>query len=185
MSEMFRLALLASGNGTNALSIIQNLPSNLKVEFVLSDQAEAAVLKKAADLGVRTYLVEKKSTKAAHENEILKLMKEHHVDWICLAGYMRILSGEFLAEFSRWHGGQDQVVNIHPSALPAYPGVESIKRAFDDRVEESGVTLHFVDPGVDTGKIVLQKKVPLSNDEDFHSLRAGFTPPNTKFIKCF
>ncbi len=160
-----RVALFASGNGSNAMAIVEKAKSlhNIEIAFVLSDRAEAPVLEKAKRADIKTYLVERTTTRIEHEGKQLSLLKEHKVDWIFLAGYMRILSADFLKTFSGWHRGATQVVNIHPSLLPAYPGAESIAQAYADKVECSGVTLHLVDEGVDTGQIIVQK--PLARPE--------------------
>lgn len=169
MSTPIRLAIFASGNGTNAISILQTLAespeSPIKVEFIFSDNPNAPVLEKAKKFKVQTYAVAKLSTKQAHELAILRALRKHQIDWICLAGYMRILSGDFLNQFKSWHEGKTQIVNIHPSLLPLYPGIESIERAFKDQVSESGVTLHYVDEGIDTGNIIYQEKVSRTNTD--------------------
>lgn len=171
MSTAIRLAVFASGQGTNAISILNHLASmnrepqnpKVKLEFIFSDNPTAPVLEKAKAHKVQTYAVAKVSTKQAHELAILRALRKHQIDWICLAGYMRILSADFLNQFKAWHEGRSQVVNIHPSLLPLYPGIESIERAFQDQVSESGVTLHYVDEGVDTGKVIYQEKVRREN----------------------
>lgn len=154
-----RVALFASGSGSNAMALIEKARSLTAIEiaFVLSDKPTAPVLEKAQRANIKTYLVEKTSTRFEHEQKQLSLLKEHRVDWIFLAGYMRILSADFLKIFSQWHQGATQVVNIHPSLLPAYPGADSIAQAFTDKVESSGVTLHLVDEGVDTGQVIVQR----------------------------
>lgn len=180
-----RVAIFASGNGSNAVALIQKAQSLSQIEivFVLSDKAEAPVLQKAAALGIATQLVEKpkkidfadisahlnrsdsasdiKNPRLLHEQKILNILRDHQIDWVCLAGYMRLLSPHFLHQFADWHSGASQVVNIHPSLLPDYPGVDSIARAHADRVSFGGVTLHLVDEGMDTGKVLYQEKVPL------------------------
>lgn len=161
-----RIAIFASGTGSNAMALCKKAqgfsPEQLEMSFVLSDKSEAPVLQKAKDINVRTYLVEKKKDRSTHEQEILKVLREHRIDWIFLAGYMRLISSTFLQQFSQWHGGASQIVNIHPSLLPAYPGVDSIARAHRDRVSETGVTLHLVDEGMDTGMILKQEAVSLN-----------------------
>ncbi|WP_413568524.1 phosphoribosylglycinamide formyltransferase [Bdellovibrio sp. HCB117] len=158
-----RIALFASGTGSNAMALVakaQELSKEkIDVAFVLSDKSAAPVLEKAQNAGVRTYLVEKKTDRKTHESEVLKLLREYHIDWIFLAGYMRLLSADFIQQFRHWHAGAEQIVNIHPSLLPAYPGVDSIARAFNDGVKESGVTLHLVDEGMDTGRVLVQEIV--------------------------
>ncbi|KYG62001.1 phosphoribosylglycinamide formyltransferase [Bdellovibrio bacteriovorus] len=163
-----RIAIFASGTGSNAMALVakaQELSKEkIEIAFILSDKPAAPVLEKAKNAGVRTYLVEKKADRKAHEAEVLSLLHEYHVDWIFLAGYMRLLSADFIQHFRQWHEGAEQIVNIHPSLLPAYPGVDSIARAFSDSVKESGVTLHLVDEGMDTGRILVQEIVCRSQD---------------------
>lgn len=176
-----RVAIFASGKGSNAMALVNRAKSlseqqsqqpsakQVEIAFVLSDKAGAPVLGKAQGAGLRTYLVEKKKDRVTHEQEILGLLREHRIDWILLAGYMRLLSPSFLQEFSKWHQGAAQVVNIHPSLLPAYPGVDSIAQAFKDRVPKSGVTIHLVDEGMDTGKILMQESIDLGESESLES----------------
>lgn len=167
-----RVALFASGTGSNAMALIQKakeLQGRIDIAFVLSDRSHAPVLGKAQAAGLRTYLVERTSGVAKHEEQILNLVQEYRVDWILLAGYMRLLSSPFLKTLAHWHEGASQVVNIHPSLLPLYPGKDAIARAYQDRVVESGVTLHFVDEGMDTGPILKQARVPLTPGESLNA----------------
>ncbi len=164
-----RVAILASGRGSNAVALIEKaktLRSYVEVCFVLSDKAGAGVLEKAQALGVPTYVVAKTSDKTQHEQAILEKIREHKVDWILLAGYMRLLSADFLKKFSNWVGQASQIVNVHPSLLPHYPGVDPIGRAYRDRVAQSGVTIHLVDEGMDTGRILLQESLLLNFQEE-------------------
>jgi phosphoribosylglycinamide formyltransferase-1 len=169
-----RIAIFASGAGSNAIALIKKMKelSSGKIEFLLSDRNEALVLEKAMHEGIQTYLVEKKTDTASHELEILRLIDKHQVDWILLAGYMRLISSEFLKSLALRHQGQVQLVNIHPSLLPAYPGAKAIERAFADKVPESGVTIHFVDKGMDTGEILAQEKVQILHNESFQEFKS-------------
>lgn len=169
-----KVAIFASGTGSNALALIKKSKelSHLEISFVLSDKAQAGVLEKARSENIPTFLVEKKTNKAHHEKEILEILRAQQIDWICLAGYMRLISSEFLDTFSSWHQGASQIVNIHPSLLPAYPGVDSIARAHQDGVAKTGITLHFVDEGMDTGAILRQESVAVEKDETLDSLAA-------------
>lgn len=173
-----RIAIFASGKGSNAMALIQKakeLPKNLvDISFVLSDQAEAGVIEKAKDQGVKVLTVPRITGKRDHEEEILRILQAHQIDWIFLAGYMRLLSPSFLKNFAAWHGGSSQVVNIHPSLLPAYPGVDSIKRAYEDQTPISGVTLHYVDEGMDTGKIIHQDSIVRNPSDSFEVWAAQF-----------
>ncbi len=166
-----KVAIFASGTGSNAMALCKKAQSlsTLDIAFVLSDKAAAPVLGKAQDLGIKTYLIEKKKDRTTHESEVLQILREHHIDWILLAGYMRLISPHFLQTFSKWHGGASQIVNIHPSVLPAYPGVDSIARAHQDRVSSTGVTIHLVDEGTDTGPILKQESIPLNAQDPVES----------------
>lgn len=167
-----KVAIFASGTGSNALALMKKSKelAQLEISFVLSDKSQAGVLEKARSENVPTFVVEKKMDKASHEREILGILKAHQVDWICLAGYMRLISADFLNTFSSWHQGAPQIVNIHPSLLPAYPGVDSIARAHQDAVAKTGVTLHFVDEGMDTGALICQESLNLEKGESLESL---------------
>ena len=162
-----KVAIFSSGNGSNAEALILHARNytSLQVEFVLCDQNHAGVLERAKRLDVTTYLVAWSYTRENHEKEIFSYLEKHQVDWIFLAGYMRILSKSFLAKFKSLHHGFDQVVNIHPSLLPAFPGKHAIQRAYSQNVKFGGVTLHLVDAGIDTGPILMQQEVPLGEDE--------------------
>ena len=170
-----RIAIFASGTGSNALVLMKKakeLKSQVEVCFVFSDHTTAGVVEKARVEGVRCFVIEKVNmTKGQHEQKILNLLLEHRVEWIFLAGYMRLLSPAFLQSFNEWQGGAQRVVNIHPSLLPAYPGVNSIERAFKDKCKETGVTLHFVDDGVDTGPVIKQQTVEINPEEDLAALK--------------
>jgi phosphoribosylglycinamide formyltransferase-1 len=168
MMNSVRVAIFASGTGSNAEALIKKMQlMGRSVEFVFSDQAAAGVLTKAHALNTKTYVIEKNQDRKQHEQEVLKLLLQHQIDWVLLAGYMRLLSADFLKSLADRHGGHAQVVNIHPSLLPAYPGKDSLERAYADKVEQSGVTLHLVDEGMDTGTILKQVAVPLKGFNAF------------------
>lgn len=165
--KKIRIAVLASGTGSNAEALMKKAQSLISVEIslVLSDKPDAGVLEKAQNLSVRHFVVAKQTDRREHEQRVLNLLREYRIDWVFLAGYMRLLSAEFLQTVNAWHGGKSQVVNIHPSLLPAYPGVDSIRRAYEDGVQESGVTLHLVDEGMDTGPRLMQARLTLAAGE--------------------
>ncbi|QDK38835.1 phosphoribosylglycinamide formyltransferase [Bdellovibrio sp. NC01] len=167
-----RIAVFASGTGSNAESLMKKMKDlGCEIEFVFSDKRDVGVLEKALRLGVKTYLVEKTSDRATHEEEVLKLVHRHRIDWIFLAGYMRLISASFLQTLQSHHQGATQIVNIHPSLLPAYPGSQAMERAFADQVPHSGITVHFVDEGMDTGKIIMQEQVALQKFESFSDFK--------------
>lgn len=162
---MKKIIILASGNGSNAEAIYKySLNGAFKISAVISDNQEAAVLQKALSWGVKTYVIPKmpKETKGDHEAKIIDILKDIDFDLIVLAGYMKLFSPRFLREFPPRF-----ILNIHPSLLPAYPGVDSYKRAFEDGVEESGITIHYVDEGMDTGEIILQKTFSKKSSDTF------------------
>lgn len=169
--KVVRVAIFASGTGSNALALIKKAQrlSGIEVAFVLSDQEKASVLQKAQEEGTKTFIVTRKTDRNFQEAEILELLQAYQIDWIFLAGYMRMLSPAFLKTFAKWHGDASQVVNIHPSILPNYPGVDSIRRAYQDEVFETGVTIHLVDEGMDTGRILQQESLIIDPQESLES----------------
>ncbi len=173
MMKPVRVAIFASGTGSNAEALIKKMQSlGGTIEFVFTDKPAAGVLAKAQALNTKTYVIEKSQDRQQHEQEILQLLVKHEVDWVLLAGYMRLLSAEFLQSLADRHHGHAQVVNIHPSLLPAYPGKDSLERAFADKVEQSGVTLHLVDEGMDTGAILKQAALSLKGFHAFGDFKA-------------
>lgn len=149
---MKRIAVFASGSGSNFQVIAEQFP----VEFVFSDHRDAYVLERAQNLDVASYAFELKEfdNKAAYEKALVDLLDEHQIDLVCLAGYMKIVGPTLLAAY------EGRIINIHPAYLPEFPGAHGIQDAWDAGVAESGVTIHYVDSGVDTGKIIHQVRVP-------------------------
>ena len=135
---------------------------------VVSDNPSAYALKRAEPFGLETFVIERKNfkTKAEFDDAISRRLEEKGVEAIFLAGFMRILSPEFVRKW-RW-----KILNIHPSLLPKYAGVHAIRDAFRAGEKETGVTIHFVDEGVDTGPIVLQKKVPILSTDTLEILES-------------
>lgn len=157
---MKRLAFLVSGSGTNMAHLVRKIQAgNIKAEavIVISNRPEARALERARDLGVPTAVVSHKDheTREAFDDALAQCLDLHKIDLIVLAGFMRVLTEGFVKKY--W----GRIVNIHPALLPAFPGAHAIKDAWDAKVRETGVTVHFVDCGVDTGKIILQRKVPV------------------------
>ncbi len=166
--QPIRVAILASGNGTNAENIMQrcaNDPESIAVAVVISDQRGAGVLERARRFGALSLVIARETTKEEHERRIVHALEGRQVDWIFLAGYMRILSPSFVRKF------QSRIVNIHPSLLPQFPGRDSYARAFEAKVPVSGVTLHLVDEGVDTGKIIAQAPFERLPDDTLDTFR--------------
>ncbi|MDP3921323.1 MAG: phosphoribosylglycinamide formyltransferase [Candidatus Omnitrophota bacterium] len=166
---MKRLAFMASGNGTNAENLIKKIRSGVisaDPAVVICDQPGAGVIERARSLGVPVVIVERREfeDKAAFEAEILRELGDRKIDLICLAGYMRILGEEFVKLY--W----GRIINVHPAYLPAFPGAHSVKDAFEAKAAETGVTIHFVDTGVDSGPIILQRKVAIDPNDSLESL---------------
>lgn len=169
MSERKRLGILLSGRGSNFIAISDAITSGklqgAEIAVVISNKAEAAGLAAARERGLSAVAIEGRGRKRAeHDAEIIACLKEHQVDLICLAGYMRLLSPEFVAAFPQ------RILNIHPSLLPAFPGLDAQQQALAYGVKVAGCTVHFVDEQLDHGVIVLQKTVPVLDEDDDHSL---------------
>jgi phosphoribosylglycinamide formyltransferase-1 len=157
-----KAVLLASGEGTNAENILafsKEREEALDIVGVISDQAHAYVLERVKKWDVPTALI-KREKRDRHEEDILAQIKRWGADWIFLAGYMRILGPRILSTFFDPHLGHSRIVNIHPSLLPRFRGLKAYEQAFKANVSESGVSVHFVDHGVDTGPLILQKSFP-------------------------
>ncbi len=161
---MKKLFVMLSGRGSNFLKIYENIKRGyLKAEIcgVFSNKKDALGIRKAKEEGLQTFILENKEfpSRREHEFAIEKIIDGVSPDFIILAGYMRILTEDFVKRY-KW-----KIVNIHPALLPSFPGVEAQKRAWEYGVKFSGCTVHFVDEGVDTGPIILQRIVPVF-DED-------------------
>lgn len=158
---MKKIAVFASGNGSNFQVIAEQFP----VEFVFSDHRDAYVLERAGKLGVKSYAFELREfdSKAAYEQAIVDLLEEHQIDLVCLAGYMKIVGPTLLGAY------EGRIINIHPAYLPEFPGAHGIEDAWQAGVSESGVTIHWVDSDVDTGKIIQQVRVPRLAEDTLES----------------
>ena len=164
-----RLGILLSGRGSNFLAIAGSIRAGclpgVEIAIVISNVAEAPGLQAARDLGLPTALfVSKGRKRAEHDADVIACLRAHRVDLVCLAGYMRLLSPEFIAAFP------NRILNIHPSLLPAFPGLEAQRQAFDYGVKVAGCTVHFVDEHLDHGAIIVQRTVPVLETDDAHSL---------------
>ena len=141
--------------------------SGAEVVVVISDKAEAAGLEKARERGVETVVVERNGrTRKDHDAEIVSELKKRDVELVCLAGYMRLLSPDFVQAFPH------NIINIHPSLLPAFPGLNAQKRAFDAGVKVTGCTVHYVDEYLDHGPVILQKEVNVSDSDTVETVSA-------------
>lgn len=137
------------------------------IALVLSDHADAGGLQRAAARGLETVAVERAGrTRAAHEGEIIAALQKHGVDLICLAGFMRLLSPQFIETY------RGRILNIHPSLLPAFPGLDAQRQAIEHGVKLSGCTVHFVDETLDGGPIITQRVVPVHDDDAPETLAA-------------
>ncbi len=173
MSQMplniFKLAVLVSGRGSNLQAIIDSIDReelDAHLSIVISNTKDAMALKRAEKHGIKTIFIDPSTYLNSKEYDkalVLKL-KEFSIDLICLAGYMRILGEEVIQTFEK------KIINIHPSLLPAFPGLNAQKQAINHGVKFSGCTVHFVDSGVDSGPIILQTVVPVYDNDDEKSL---------------
>ena len=166
---MIGIAVLASGRGSNLQAIIDSINEgriNGTIKIVLSDNPDAFAIKRARENQISTQIVfyKKYKSKIEYEQEILKHLKSKNIDLVVLAGYMRLLSPSFIKEF------RHRIINIHPALLPAFPGLNSQRQALEYGVKVSGCTVHFVDEGMDTGPIILQKAVEVKQSDNEKSL---------------
>jgi phosphoribosylglycinamide formyltransferase 1 len=152
-----KAAVFASGNGSNFEAIMKHENLACDVVLLVCDKPGASVIEKASSYNVQTFVLnpEDFESKGKYEEEILIKLEQEGVEWIFLAGYMRIV-GETLL-----HAYEGKIMNIHPSLLPAFPGKDAIGQAFRAGVAVTGVTVHFIDEGVDTGPIIAQKQVEI------------------------
>ena len=168
---MKNIGILLSGRGSNFEAIAKNVASgkipNARVSVAISNVANAGGLDVARRMGITAIVVPSKGTqREAHDREMVTVLREHKVDLICLAGYMRLLSPWFVQQFPQ------SILNIHPSLLPAFPGLEAQQQAFAYGVKVAGCTVHFVDEELDHGAIVVQKAVPVIDADDERTLAA-------------
>ena len=167
--NIFKLAVLVSGRGSNLQAIIDSIDReelDAHLSIVISNTKDAMALKRAEKHGIKTIFIDPSTYLNSKEYDkalVLKL-KEFSIDLICLAGYMRILGEEVIQTFEK------KIINIHPSLLPAFPGLDAQKQAINHGVKFSGCTVHFVDSGVDSGPIILQTVVPVYDNDDEKSL---------------
>ena len=167
--NIFKLAVLVSGRGSNLQAIMDSIDReelDAHLSIVISNTKDAMALKRAEKHEIKTIFIDPSNYSSSKEYDkalILKL-KEFSIDLICLAGYMRILGEEVIQSFEK------KIINIHPSLLPAFPGLNAQKQAINHGVKFSGCTVHFVDSGVDSGPIILQTVVPVYDNDDEKSL---------------
>ncbi len=166
-----RIGILISGRGSNMVALVDGVKSgeipDSEVAVVISDKADAAGLEKARERGVETTVIERRGrSREQHDAEIVAELKKRDVGLVCLAGYMRLLSPSFVAAFP------NRILNIHPSLLPAYPGLNIHERVLAAGEKVSGCTVHYVNEDLDAGEIILQRQVPALPDDTPESLAA-------------
>jgi phosphoribosylglycinamide formyltransferase-1 len=167
---MKRLGILLSGRGSNFIAIAHNIAAGkLKAEIaiVISNRADAPGIEAARQRGLNAVVIASKGlTREAHDAQLVTALRTANVDLVCLAGYMRLLSPEFVQAFPQ------RIINVHPSLLPAFPGMDAQKQALEYGAKITGCTVHFVDEDLDHGPIILQRAVPVLDTDDVDSLSA-------------
>ena len=166
-----KAGVLVSGRGSNLQAVLDRIADGylpLEIGVVISDKADAYALERAANVGIKTVVVARKecASKEEFEDKIHAALVEAGCELVVLAGFMRILSGNFV---SKWH---NKIINIHPALLPSFPGLDGQGQALEYGVKFTGCTVHFVDEGTDTGPIILQKVVPVLDDDTHDTLAA-------------
>ena len=166
-----KIGILISGRGSNMAALIDAvgrgaIPS-AEVAVVISDKADAVGLAGARERGVEAVVVERRGrTREEHDAELIEVLRKRGVEYVCLAGYMRLLSNDFISAF------KDRIINIHPSLLPSFPGLDAQRQALGHGVKLTGCTVHFVDEDLDAGPIILQRVVEVLDDDTVESLSA-------------
>jgi phosphoribosylglycinamide formyltransferase-1 len=168
---MLKIGVLVSGKGSNLQAIIDAIEAkkiNAQIAIVISNVPGVMALERAKKHGIKTEVINGKEfqNKSAYEKKLISLLEDNKVDLICLAGYMRLLSPEFVHHF------KGKIMNIHPALLPAFPGLHVQKQALEYGVKYSGCTVHFVDVGCDTGPIIIQAVVPVLDDDTEETISA-------------
>lgn len=168
---MKNIGILLSGRGSNFEAIAKNLLAgripNARIAVVISNKTDAGGIETARKLGLEAVIIPSKGkAREDHDREVVAALQERDVDLVCLAGYMRLLSPWFVKQFPQ------RILNIHPSLLPAFPGLEAQEQAFAYGVKVAGCTVHFVDEELDHGAIILQKSVLVLETDDEHTLAA-------------
>lgn len=163
------IAVFASGNGSNFQNLVNAEKSNIlngKIKLLISDKADAYVNTRAKLEQIPNFIFDPKkySNKNEYEQILVDILQEYKIDLIVLAGYMRIVGGTLISSFP------NKIINLHPSLLPAFKGKSAIEQALDYGVKVTGVTVHFVDEGMDTGPIIQQRVIPINEDETLESL---------------
>ncbi len=168
---MKHIGILLSGRGSNFEAIAKNVASgriaNAEIAIVISNRPDAGGIVSARKLGLATLVIPSKGkAREDHDREVVRALQQHKVDLVCLAGYMRLLSPWFVKQFPH------RILNIHPSLLPAFPGLEAQEQAFAYGVKVAGCTVHFVDEELDHGPIIVQKAISVLDNDDEKTLGA-------------
>jgi phosphoribosylglycinamide formyltransferase 1 len=172
MQPIVKIAVLASGSGSNLQAILDALHDDpnapIEVALVLADRRSAYALERAKAAGVPTRVVRPRdhATREEFDTQVAAALDEHGVEFIALAGFMRIFQREFVRRYA------GRIINVHPALLPSFPGAHGIRDAFEHGVKVTGVTVHFVDEGVDTGPVIAQRAVPVDPGDTLESLEA-------------
>jgi len=164
-----RIGVLLSGRGSNFVALAESVMigriPNAEIAIVVSNREGAPGIDQAKERGIATRVIPSKGLeREAYDRQVVAVLSEHKVDLICLAGYMRLLSPHFVESFP------DRILNIHPSLLPSFPGLESQRQALEYGVKFAGCTVHFVDENLDAGPIVLQAAIPVRDEDTEASL---------------
>ena len=169
MAAIHHLGILLSGRGSNFVAIANSIDAgripNARIAVVISNRADAPGIQIARQRALDAMVIPSKGRpREEHDRDVVRALQQHGVELVCMAGYMRLLSPWFVQQFP------NRILNIHPSLLPAFPGLEAQKQAFDYGVKVSGCTVHFVDEHLDHGPIIVQKVVPVLDTDDQHTL---------------
>lgn len=178
--QRLKLALLASGQGTNAEGIMRAAQAgrlNAEIVMLFSDHRDAPALARAEAMGVPTHAFEPREFdgKAAYETALLEVLRDAQADAVVLAGYMRLVGATLLDAYP------SRIINTHPSLLPKYPGLDAVGQALADGATVTGITVHYVDAGMDTGPIIAQRHVPVLPDDDHDTLLARLKRIENRF----
>lgn len=169
---MINIAVFISGRGSNFLALLNNIENgtlkNCNIAVVFSNNPNAKGLEYAEKAGIKIIVIPSKnrSDREEYDKEIINALSEYNIDLICLAGYMRIVTEKLVEKYN------NKIINIHPALLPSFPGLHAQKQAIDYGVKVSGCTVHFVDGGMDTGPVILQKTVPVYDTDTEDTLSA-------------
>jgi phosphoribosylglycinamide formyltransferase 1 len=167
----YRIGILISGRGSNMLALADAISegriAGAEISVVISDRSDAPGLALATERGLAIRAIERRGrTRVEHDRETIEALKERGVELVCLAGYMRLLSNEFIEAY------RNRILNIHPSLLPSFPGLEAQRQAIEHGVKWTGCTVHFVDETLDGGPIIIQRVVPILDEDTPETLAA-------------